>query len=65
VERLMHKKCIERLEERHITVPAAYEARRWRTAELMGGMWKVLAADQDAISFGQSHSKIIRVTLFE
>ncbi|MCH99179.1 hypothetical protein A2U01_0020190, partial [Trifolium medium] len=57
-ERLMHKKGIERLEERHIAVPAAeappipaaHEARRWRTAELMGGMWKVLAAHQDAIS---------------
>jgi hypothetical protein len=69
VERLMHKKgIVERLEERHIAVPAAeappipaaHEARRWRTAELMGGMWKVLAlaAHQDAISVCLSLSSV-------
>jgi len=57
----MQRKGIERLEEdeRNMAVPAtetppipaAHEARRWRTAALIGGMWKVLAAHHDAISF--------------
>lgn len=60
MERLKHKKGEERLdeEERHMAVPAtdappipaAHEARRCRTPALMGGMLKVLAAHQDAIS---------------
>lgn len=61
VERLMQRKGIARLEEeeRNMAVPATetppipatHEARRWRTAALIGGMWKVLAAHHDAISF--------------
>lgn len=51
-------------------IPAAHDARRQKTPPLIGGMWKVLAAQNDAISLSETHAlsywnyyKILRQTL--
>jgi len=68
---LLHANGRERLDEHERNsetpatmappIPAAHDARRKKTPPFIAGMWKVRAAQNDAISLSETHA--LRVTV--